>query len=117
MTAPKNVATVDSCLTELAGGLGPADREHVVDLWSRLDQRLKSFRADEVDLRLSVKERDKPSQRTTLEAHIARRPTVVASSSEPDLDRALIEVRDDLIRQLTDAKNRSEPRQNRKLRG
>jgi ribosome-associated translation inhibitor RaiA len=116
MNPSKDVATVDLCLTELAGGFGPADRTHVVELWSRLDSRLKSFRADEVDLRLTVKERDRPSQRTTLEAHIARRPTVVATSSETDLDRALAEVRDDLIRQLTDAKNRTEPRQNRKLR-
>jgi ribosome-associated translation inhibitor RaiA len=117
MTSPTDPATVDSCLKKLGGGLGPSDREHVVDLWSRLDQRMKSFRADEVELRLTVKERDQPSQHTTLEAHIARRATIVATSNEVDLDRALTEVRDDLIRQLTDAKNRTEPRQNRKLRG
>lgn len=116
MTEPKDPATVDACLTEIGGGLTATDRERVVDLWHRLDQRLKSFRRDEVDLRLMVKEREQPSQHTTLEAHIARRPTLVATSKDTDLDRALAEVRDDLIRQLTDAKNRSEPRQNRKLR-
>jgi ribosome-associated translation inhibitor RaiA len=112
-----DVATVDTCLQPLGGGLGPADRARIVDRWSRLDQRLKSFRSDEVILVLTVKERDTPSQQTTLEARIARRPTLVATSSHTELDRALNEVRDDLIRQLTDAKNRTEPRQNRRRRG
>ena len=111
-----DVATVDACLQKLGGGLGPDDRAHIVDHWTRLDHRLRSFRPDEVQLILNVKERDTPSQHTTLEAHIARRPTLVATSNQPDLDRALNEVRDDMIRQLTDAKNRREPRQNRKRR-
>jgi len=110
------VATVDACLQPLGGGLGPDDRAKIVDRWSRLDQRLKSFRAEELELILTVKERDQPSQHTTLEAHLARRPTLVATSSHTDLDQALNEVRDDLIRQLTDLKNRSEPRQNRNRR-
>lgn len=110
------VATVESSLQKLGGGLGPDDRARIVDRWSRLDHRLRSFRADEVGLILTVKERDTPSQHTTLEARVARRPTLVATSSHTDLDRALNEVRDDMIRQLTDAKNRSEPRQNRKRR-
>lgn len=112
-----DVATVEACLKKLGGGLGPGDRARIVDHWSKLDQRLRSYRADEVELRLRVKERDTPSQQTTLEAFIARRPTLVATSRETDLDRALNEVRDDLIRQLTDAKNRAEPRQSRKRRG
>ena len=111
------VATVDACLLPLGGGLGPDDRPRIVDHWSRLDQRLKSFRADQVELILNVKERDQPSQHTTLEARIARRPTLVATSNHTDLDQALNEVRDDMIRQLTDAKNRTEPRHNRRRRG
>ena len=111
-----DVATVESSLQKLGGGLGPDDRARIVDQWSRLDQRLRSFRADEVKLILTVKERDTPSQHTTLEAHVARRPTLIATSSQTELDRALNEVRDDMIRQLTDAKNRTEPRQNRKRR-
>jgi hypothetical protein len=66
-----------------------------------------------LQLQLSVKERGTPSQRTTLEAWIARRERLVATSIRPDLDAALAEVRDDLVRQITDAKNRSEPRKNR----
>lgn len=109
------VATVDSSL-RLGGGMSPDERAAVIDDWSRLDARLRSFRPDEVELELTVKERDTPSQKTTLEAWVARRPRLVATSTETDLHAALREVRDDLIRQLTDAKNRSEPRNNRSLR-
>jgi ribosome-associated translation inhibitor RaiA len=63
-----------------------------------------------------VKERDEPSQRTTLEAWIAGQPRLVATSDRQDFDAAIAEVRDDLIRQITDAKNRTEPRNNRALR-
>lgn len=110
------VATVDGTL-RLAGGVEPGERDHIVDRWSKLDHRLRSFRAEAVQLQLTVKERDTPSQRATLEARIAGRPTVVATSHEPSFDQALNELRDDLIRQLTDAKNRQEPRNNRQLRG
>lgn len=116
MSKTKDVATVESCLQPLGGGLGPGDRARIVKLWSRLDHRLRSFREEDVALTLTVKERDQPSQHTTLEARIARRPRLVATSTHTDLESALIEVRDDMIRQLTDAKNRTEPRQNRKRR-
>ena len=116
MTSSKPVATVESSLQKLGGSLGPDDRVHVVNHLARLDHRLRSFRGDEVVLELTVKELDTPSQRTTLRAKIARRPRLVATSTRTGLDPALAEVRDDLIRQLTDAKNRTEPRQNRQRR-
>jgi len=77
-----------------------------------LDARLRSFDAGTVELEFSVKERPEASQRTVLEAWIAGQTRVVATSSEPELAQALNEVRDDLIRQLTDAKNRTEPPNN-----
>ncbi len=115
MTKPENPATVTECLS-LEHGVQPAERDHIEKLWRKLDTRLRSFRAEDVVLALFVKERDTPAQHTTLEATIARRDAVVASSRHVDLDQALIEVRDDLIRRLTDMKNQSEPRQNRHLR-
>lgn len=97
-------------------GVKPEEFDHVVEVLDRLDDRLKSFRAEAVELRLSVKERDEPSQRTTLEAIIAGRPLIIATSEEEDFDAALAEVRDDLLRQITDAKNRTEPMNNPNLR-
>ncbi len=98
---------------QLANGVAPAELDRVVDALGRLDDRLRSFPAGTVELALSVKERGTPSQHTTLEAWIAGQPRLVATSSRTDFDAALVEVRDDLIRQITDAKNRGEPRHNR----
>ncbi len=52
----------------------------------------------------------------TLECWIAGRSRLVATSSLRRLPAALAEVRDDLRRQLDDAKTRTEPRNNRHLR-
>ena len=105
-------ATVKDAL-HLVNGVASAEIDRVVATFGRLDKRLRSFPAGTVTLQLSVKERDTPSQRTTLDAWIARKPRLVATSSRADFEAALAEVRDDLIRQITDAKNRAEPRNNR----
>jgi ribosome-associated translation inhibitor RaiA len=115
MTTTTPRATVENSL-RLGHGVHEGERERIVHMWEKLDSRLKSYAEDEVDMELQVKERDKPSQRTTLEAWIAREHKLVANSTQTELDPALIEVRDELIRQITDMKNRSEPRNNRHLR-
>lgn len=109
------VATVEESL-RLGSGFGQHERAQIVEGWTGLDARLRSFGAGTVEMELSVKERGEASQRTVLEAWISGQTRVVATSNEPDLDQALNEVRDDLIRQLTDAKNRTEPRNNPSLR-
>ncbi len=108
MTSPTVADTL-----RLANGVAPAELDRVVEALGRLDDRLRSFPAGTVELALSVKERDTPSQHTTLEAWIAGQPRLVATSSRTNFDAALVEVRDELIRQITDAKNRAEPRHNR----
>lgn len=116
MTEHEDVATVDGSL-RIAGGVAPEERATVVDHWTALDHRLRSFRADQVELQLTIKERDTPSQRTTLEAWIAGWPRMVATSTRPGFDPAINEVRDDLIRQLSSVKQAHEPRNNKHLRG
>ena len=91
----------------------------VIDLvghWAKLDQRLQSFRDRSIGLDLHVNERDTPSQHITLELQISGFKPFVAKSSATSLGHGLNEVRDEMIRQLTDAKNRTEPRNNRRLR-
>ncbi len=107
--------TVEACL-RLGSGVAASERDHVLDRFAALDARLRSYPAGEVELELSVKDRDGSDQKTTLEGWIAGRERVVATSSRIPLDQALTEVRVDLIRQLSDAKNRTEPRQNRQRR-
>lgn len=51
-----------------------------------------------------------------LDARVGGWPTMVATSKIEDVDAAIIEAREELIRQITDTKNRKEPRNNRKLR-
>ena len=111
----EDAATVEESL-RLGNGFSQDERGPIVEGWGSLDSRLRSFDAGTVDMELSVKERGEASQRTVLEAWISGQTRLVATSSDPDLSRALNEVRDELIRQLTDAKNRTEPRNNPSLR-
>lgn len=73
----------DSVESSLRAGSGirPEERPAIVEQFSSLDARLRSFPADAVDLELSVKERDTPSQRTVLEADISGWPRLVATST------------------------------------
>lgn len=98
---------------------GPLSRGELAALerhWSKLDHRLRSFEDRNVTLELHVVERDTPSQRVVLETVVGGFDTFVATDTSPDLTTALNCVRDETIRQITDAKNRSEPRNNRRLR-
>jgi len=111
----QNPATVADSL-QVQGDLSESEIEQVVQRWSKLDSRMKSFNAGTVDLQLFVKDRDSKSQHVTLDAKIDGQQPLVATSSSSDLDHALNEVRDELIRQITDMKTRGEPRNNRHLR-
>jgi ribosome-associated translation inhibitor RaiA len=77
------------------------ERDGILEtLFGRLERRLSQWKPEQVELELSVKERDSASQRTVLECWIAGVPRMVATSTERDIDKAVIEVRDDLFRQL-----------------
>lgn len=79
MTDSTGNASLETNL-RLGNGLKTDDRERVLRRLARLDTRLRSFRADAVDLLVTVKDRTTRSRRTTLEATIANRPHLVATS-------------------------------------
>ncbi len=108
-------ATVADSLS-LHGDIHDGDFEVLVDHWSKLDARLRSFDAGTVSIELFVKERDTRSQHITLDVKIDGHDPLVATSSTADFHRAMNEVRDEMIRQITDMKTRSEPRNNKHLR-
>jgi len=112
---PADPATVADSL-QVQGELHQHELISLIEHWSKLDARLRSFQKGSVELHLWIKERETPSQHVTLEAKIAGMKTLVATSAESNFGHALNQVRDEMIRQMTDAKNRSEPRNNRKLR-
>ncbi|MFF5207917.1 HPF/RaiA family ribosome-associated protein [Streptosporangium sp. NPDC000396] len=94
----------------LGAGFTEADRDEIVERFVPLRKRLRSFPKESVDLQLSVKNRDQDDQRVTLECRVSRVPPLVATSTAPELPAALIEVRDELIRQLDKLKTRRDPR-------
>jgi hypothetical protein len=65
-------------------------------LFGRLERRLSRWEPSQVELELSVKDRDTPKQRMTLECWISGVPRIVATSADTDLQKAVVEVRDDL---------------------
>lgn len=71
-------------------------------LGARLDRRLERFADDQVELEISVKERDTPSQRVTLEGWIAvsGRSRFVATSTQASLMAAVREAGEDLHKQI-----------------
>ena len=108
-------ATVAESLS-VHGDVYPDDIEQIQDHWAKLDARLRSFDQGTVSLQLFVKDRDTKSQHVTLDVKIDGHNPLVATSSNGDIDRAFNEVRDEMIRQLTDLKTRREPRNNKHLR-
>jgi hypothetical protein len=115
MNAPDTLATVDQQL-RVGAGFAADERPGIVEQLDSLDARLATYPAEETDLELSVKDRDRSGQKVTLECWIPGRSRLVATSEERQLPVALIEVRDDRRRRLNDAKTRTEPRNNRHLR-
>jgi hypothetical protein len=94
-------ASVDQL--RLGTGVTDDERERILGRLRKLDRRLKRFPADATELELSVKERDTPSQKVTLECWLPGFPKFVAASQLPDLRDALMDCREDLWRQIDDA--------------
>ena len=93
-------------LLRLSGEFEEGDRERIVERLSRLNRRLKKFPADGTDLHLTVKDRDSGGQKVTLEAWLPKFGHFAATSTEPDLRDALMDVREDMWRQIDDAVNK-----------
>lgn len=107
--APENgrgPATVATRL-RLGSGLAAAERPDILARLASLDLALAPFAAAALELELSMTDRDRPGQATTLQCWIAGRPRLAATSSRPAFVSALEDVRDDLRRQLDDAGARS----------
>jgi ribosome-associated translation inhibitor RaiA len=95
-------ASVDQI--RLGTGFAESERDRLVEVFRKLDRRLKRWAAEEVDMELAIKERDSSSQYVTLECWIHDRGDTrfVATSREKDLQDALMDCREDLWRQIDD---------------
>jgi ribosome-associated translation inhibitor RaiA len=100
----------------IGAGFAAADRRRILEALSALTPHLSGWQPDQVDLEVSLKDTEGADQKVTLQAWLAGRSHLVATSHERDLDHALAEVRSELIRQIEDEKSRREPRKRRKTR-
>ena len=100
---------VEECL-RVHGPLRGHEFVELVDHWAKLDHRLQSFERRSIKLDLHIHDRDAAGQWVLLEAHIGGFAPIVAKHASRSLDDCLNHVRDELIRQLSDAKGRVEPR-------
>lgn len=66
----------------------------------KLGRRLARWEPGDVELEISVKDRDTDEQRMTLECWISKVPRMVATSTRPDIEAAVLECRDDLHKQI-----------------
>ena len=87
-------------------GFTADDEPRVRELFQKLERRLQVLPADGTELVLMVKDRDTGTQRVTLDARIPRYGHYVATSQLPDLHDALMDVREDLLKQLGNAIDR-----------
>jgi hypothetical protein len=94
-------ATVDACL-RLTSGFSADERPRIIDTFTKMDSRLKRWSAEQVDMELSIKERESSSQQVTLECwiHAGGDTRFVATSREGLLQDALMDCREDMIRQI-----------------
>ncbi len=89
-----------------AHGFEESERPRILELLGKLDRQLQRFPADGVDLELAVKDRDTTAQKVALTARLPNIGTVVATSHEHSLRDALMDVREDLWRQLKEQLDR-----------
>ena len=78
----------------------PEEYDRIRSLLGRLERRLSRWEPEQIELELSIKDREGPEQRTVLEAWIAGEGRFVATSQEQDVMKAVVEVRNDLRRQI-----------------
>jgi ribosome-associated translation inhibitor RaiA len=99
-----NAAGVE--VLRLGDGFAEDERDRIMTRLEKLNRRLRQFPADATDLTISVKDRGANAQKVTLECVLPKFAPIVATSDEPDMQDALMEVREDLWRQIDEAINR-----------
>lgn len=91
------------------------ERPWVREALSALVPYLARWDPDDVDVEISVKDRDGKEQHITLWADLPGYSPLMAVADR-NLDRALAEAKRELIRQIEDHKSMREPQHNRQLR-
>ncbi len=101
----KDVGIIESRL-RLGPGFAEKDREEVVAALAALSRHLEHWKPDQIDLRVSVRDRGFGDQRVSLEIWLPGRHSLLAHAADTELSHALIEVRKVAIREFEDANDR-----------
>jgi len=103
-------------MLRLGMGFADTDRRWILHALAALVPHLARWDPTEVDVEISVKHRDGKEQQVTLRADLPGYPPLVAKAADRQLDRAIVEAKRELIRQVEDEKRKREPKDNRDLR-
>jgi ribosome-associated translation inhibitor RaiA len=106
-STPSTESIVEEAL-RLGAGFHEQDRGWVLERLAPLAKHLARWGPDQVDVDVSVKDRDGDEQQVTLAGSVPHWPHLVARAQARDLDRALVEARKELIRQIDEEKRKRE---------
>ena len=100
----------------VGAGFMAKERPRVVETLSTLGPHLGKWDPRDVDLEVSLQDRGGKEQRVTLRTILPGHQPLVAVAGNPNITRALSEVKRQLIRQLEHQKSAQEAMNNRRLR-
>ena len=106
--SPPTTGSIVEEALRLGAGFHEHDRHWVLERLAPLGKHLARWGPDQVAVEVAVKHRDGDEQQVTLEASLPRYPLLVARAPDRDLDRALVEARKELIRQIDEEKRKRE---------
>jgi hypothetical protein len=98
----------------LRGGFAETDRPRVIGALEALARRLAGWSPEQVEIEVGVKDRGERDQQVTVEVRVAGWPPLVGHGADRDLDRALREARDDVMRQIAEEKTQRDPTRHRR---
>jgi ribosome-associated translation inhibitor RaiA len=116
VTQPETRTAVLDQILHVSGGFSEAERQRLLHALAELTPHLSRWDPADMQLDVSVKQRDSKEQKVSIRASLPGYPTLVATAVDHDLDRALADARRDLIRQIEDEKRKRQPKDNRHLR-
>jgi ribosome-associated translation inhibitor RaiA len=103
-------------ILHISGGFSEAERPRVLEALADLAPRLSRWDPADMELDVSVKQRDSKEQKVSIRAILPGYPVLVGTAVDRDLDRALADAKRDLIRQIEEEKKKRQPKDNRHLR-
>jgi ribosome-associated translation inhibitor RaiA len=100
----------------VGAGFVAKERPYVMEALSTLAPHLGRWDPRNIDVEVTLQDRGGNDQRVTLRVALPGLPQLIAVAENPDINRALIGAKHELIRQLEHQKSARQPMKNRRLR-